>query len=90
MRYFYAGYTLVMHYVYILQSSKDQSHYVGITTDLRKRVLQHNSGQSKYSKTKKPFILVWYCAFRIKSRALAFEKYLKHGSGHAFARKHLV
>jgi len=83
-------YNCFMHYVYILQSTKDTSHYVGVSANLRKRLLQHNSGESKYSKTKRPLVLIWYCAFKNKARALAFEKYLKHGSGHAFARKHLT
>ncbi|MDO8183507.1 MAG: GIY-YIG nuclease family protein [bacterium] len=79
-----------MHYVYILKGKKDSSHYVGITEDLKKRIQDHNSGSARYSKTKKPFSLVWYCAFLNKTKALQFEKYLKHGSGHAFANKHLI
>lgn len=79
-----------MHYVYILESKKDGSKYIGMTDDLKQRIKDHNSGSAKYSKTKKPFSLIWYCAFLNKSKALKFEKYLKHGSGHAFAKKHFT
>jgi len=79
-----------MYYVYILQSLKDQSYYTGYTTDLKKQFKKHNEGGQKYSSQKRPFILVWYCAFVTKSKATAFERYLKQGSGFAFVRKHLV
>ncbi len=79
-----------MHYVYILKSIRDDSRYIGVTTDLKQRFHDHNSGSAKYSKTKKPFKLIWYCAFLNKAKALQFEKYLKHGSGHAFTNKHLI
>ncbi|MDP3778798.1 MAG: GIY-YIG nuclease family protein [bacterium] len=79
-----------MHYVYILQSIKNDSYYVGATSDLKKRIQEHNSGSTRYSSAQKPFKLAWYCSFVDKTKALKFEKYLKHGSGHAFARKHLL
>ena len=79
-----------MYYVYILQSNKDASYYVGMTEDLKIRLQQHNSGGAKYTSSKKPYIISWYCVFRNKQKAISFEKYLKHGSGFAFARKRLV
>ena len=84
------SYNLSMNYVYILQSKKDSSFYIGSTQNLKKRFDEHNSGQAKYSSTKAPFIIKWYCAFPNKIQALDFEKYLKQGSGFAFARKRLV
>jgi putative endonuclease len=79
-----------MHFVYILQSENDQSLYVGSTENVKKRFVEHNDGKSKYSSSKRPYILKWFCAFPNKKQALAFEKYLKQGSGFAFARKHLL
>jgi len=79
-----------MNYVYILKSQRDNSIYVGNTKNIKNRLTEHNNGESKYSKTKIPYSLIWFCAFQNKTRALTFEKYLKHGSGHAFARKHLI
>ncbi len=83
-------YTLTMHFVYILQSEGDQSHYVGSTDNIFLRVKEHNMGSNKYSSTKRPFHLVWYGAFTSITKALQFERYLKHGSGFAFRNKHLI
>ncbi|MEN9561359.1 MAG: hypothetical protein RIQ56_632 [Candidatus Parcubacteria bacterium] len=79
-----------MYFVYILESQKDGSSYVGLTENIKKRLTEHNSGGATYSRSKRPYILKWFCAFPTKSRATAFEKYLKHGSGHAFTKKHLL
>ena len=79
-----------MFYVYIIQSQKDKSYYTGFSEDLEERIKDHNWLGSTYSKTKAPFELIWFCNFRDKKKALDFEKYLKQGSGFAFARKRLV
>jgi putative endonuclease len=79
-----------MYFVYILQSQKDASRYIGVTTDLKRRLLEHNSGSSKYSSSKRPFKLNWYCVFSNKEKAYEFEKYLKSSSGYAFTKKHLI
>jgi len=79
-----------MYFVYILKSQKDESYYVGVTEDVEERVKDHNSGSSKYSSTKRPYSLVWYCAFVDKGKAYNFERYLKAGSGMAFRNKHLI
>ncbi len=79
-----------MYYIYILKSSKSQILYYGYTEDLRKRVAEHNKGQSKLTKGHRPWKLVWYCAFVSKQRAKDFELYLKSGSGKAFVYKRLV
>ena len=79
-----------MYYVYILRSEKDKSLYIGLTENIKQRLKDHNEGSAKYSKTKRPYKLIWFCAFPNKARALEFEKYLKHGSGYAFTNKHLV
>jgi len=79
-----------MFYVYILQSQKDKSYYTGTTEDLKRRIKEHNQHLAEYSKTKAPFELVWFCVFKNNRKALDFEKYLKQGSGFAFARKRLV
>ncbi len=79
-----------MYYVYILQSQKDGSYYVGFTTNLKKRIQEHNWHLSKYSKTKAPFELIWFCGFKNKKKSLDFEEYLKQGSGFAFRNRHLI
>lgn len=79
-----------MYFVYILRSKKDGSAYVGSTQDIKRRLTEHNSGKVRYSSSKRPYILKWFCGFPNKQLALQFEKYLKQGSGFAFARKHLL
>lgn len=77
-------------YVYIIQSVKDKSLYIGCTNNLSKRLSQHNEGLSKYTKSRVPWKLIWYCAFFERSSAESFEKYLKTGSGRAFIKKRLL
>ena len=88
-----------MYYVYILQSQKDtaplklrstrKSYYVGATEDLKERLKDHKWHNVKTTKFKNPK-LIWYCCFKDKEKAYAFEKYLKSGSGFAFRNKHLI
>ncbi len=80
----------IMYYVYLLRSLKDPNNtYSGYTTDLQQRLEKHNSGSTIYSSDDRPWKLVSYIFFDEESKALKFEKYLKKGSGHAFARKRL-
>lgn len=79
-----------MHYVYILKSEKTPNHYVGATSDLRKRLKGHNEGKQRFSSRHRSCTLAWYSGFPSKARAMAFEKYVKSGSGHAFRKRHLI
>ena len=79
-----------MHYVYILQSERDeQRHYTGLTDDLRKRLETHNAGHVLHTAKWKPWRLKTFIAFSDRKRASEFEKYLKSASGRAFASKRL-
>ena len=79
-----------MKYVYILQSERDTDQfYTCITDDLKARLSKHNSGDVTHTSTYRPWRIKTYVAFNDEERALAFEKYLKFGSGRAFAKKHL-
>jgi len=79
-----------MHYCYILLSSKSHLFYFGYTDDLRNRLTLHNGGKVKSTKPHTPWRLVWYGAFETEKEARDFERYLKTGSGKAFAYKRLV
>ena len=85
-----AGKKTNMYYVYILKSLKDKSLYIGVTKNLKRRIKKHNFGEVKYTKTKKPYKLIWFCVFANKEKSYKFEKYLKSGSGKAFTNKHLI
>jgi putative endonuclease len=66
-----------MHYLYILQSDKNKI-YVGNTDDLKRRLVEHNSGQNYSTKEDKPFRIVYYEAYLNKQDALDREHKLKH------------
>ena len=63
---------------------------MGWTTDLKKRLQEHNSGLSKATKPYTPWRLVFYAAFETEQLAKDFELYLKSGSGRSFAYKRLL
>ncbi len=78
----------IMHYVYLLRSLNNPSKtYIGYTTNLKQRLETHNSGGSIYTKENRPWKLVMYLAFDSEEKAKNFEKYIKVGSGYAFAKK---
>ncbi len=79
-----------MYYCYILLSSKSHIFYFGSAKDLELRIRQHNTGEVKSTKSYIPWKLVWYGAFGTEIEARDFERYLKSGSGKAFAYKRLV
>jgi putative endonuclease len=79
-----------MKYVYLLQSiSHPNQRYIGLTGDVKKRLTTHNAGQSPHTSKYRPWKLVTYIAFGDETKAAAFEKYLKSGSGRAFADRRL-
>jgi putative endonuclease len=63
-------------------------YYVGITDDLKLRLQQHNAGDVFHTAKYKPWRIKIYFAFGEPEKAYMFEKYLKSGSGRAFAKKH--
>jgi len=78
-----------MIYVYVLQSLSDPGRfYDGITADLQSRLKQHNAGEVFHTAKYKPWKIKNYFAFEDHKKAHAFERYLKSGSGRAFAKKH--
>jgi predicted GIY-YIG superfamily endonuclease len=44
------GILIIMHCVYLLQSLKDKSSYIGCTSDLKNRLSMHNQGKSFHTK----------------------------------------
>lgn len=76
-------------FVYILRSDADPSrHYVGLTSDVDRRVFWHNTGPSGVTVRHRPWSLVVSFAFPDARVAGRFERYLKSGSGRAFAKRH--
>jgi putative endonuclease len=79
-----------MHYAYILESiSTPGQFYRGHTSDLKQRLSEHNAGKCVATSKFKPWKIKFYAAFETSALAEEFERYLKSGSGHAFAKRHL-
>lgn len=66
-----------MYTTYILKSDKNGKYYVGSTGHIEKRITQHNSGYSRYTKNKGPFKLVYSENYQTGSEAKKREYYLK-------------
>ena len=71
----------MFYYTYILQSLKNNSLYIGYTSDLQKRFKEHNSGMSKATIPFIPYKLIFYEAFLNRIDAKNREEYLKGGYG---------
>ncbi len=78
-----------MVYVYVLQSESDQGLYIGMTRDLRRRFSEHQNGQSRSTKGRRPWRLIYYEAYLDESDAEGREIYLKSGGGRKFLDKQL-
>ncbi|TAK16992.1 MAG: GIY-YIG nuclease family protein [Acidobacteria bacterium] len=77
------------HIVYVLRGVAEPSrHYVGLTSDVEQRVAQHNSNNSGHTLNHRPWSLVVSIEFADPRVADRFERYLKTGSGRAFAIRH--
>ena len=61
---------------------------VAYYTDLRSRLAEHNRGKCRYTAQHRPWKLKLYVASETRELACGFERYLKSGSGHAFAKRH--
>jgi predicted GIY-YIG superfamily endonuclease len=79
-----------MHYVYLLRSEADDTWYIGETSDLKRRLSEHNNGKSFYTAMKSPWQLVYYEAFPTKRAAQERERKLKaHGKGLAELKRRI-
>ena len=76
-------------YLYVLQSEKTGYLYIGLTSDLRRRLGEHQSDRARATSKRGPWELIYYEAYRSKQDAEGREKYLKSGSGHRFLDKQL-
>ena len=78
-----------MFYTYILRSiSHPEQRYISSTSDLKSRLAKHNAGEIPHTSKFKPWQVETAVAFSSKEKAVAFDAYLKTGSGHAFANRH--
>jgi predicted GIY-YIG superfamily endonuclease len=77
-------------YVYVLRSDRDNTrYYTGSSHDVVSRLEDHNAGRCSHTSRYLPWRIDVVIEFADEARAIAFERYLKSGSGGAFAKRHL-
>ena len=77
-------------YVYLMRSQQDENRkYVGLTSNIDRRLAEHNEGKAAATYKFKPWKLEVAFWFAEENKAKAFESYLKSGSGREFANKRL-
>lgn len=74
----------MLYYTYVLKSLKDFKLYVGHTNDLERRLNEHNSGLVTATKTRLPFIIIYFEACLSEIKAVKREHYFKTGFGRRF------
>jgi len=70
-----------MFYFYILRSLKNKKLYLGLSSNLKKRLNGHNSGKNFSTKPYLPYEIIYYSAFKNKLDAINCEKYFKTTRG---------
>ncbi len=76
-------------YIYVIRSEKSGRLYTGCTSDLRKRLAEHNDGKSTYTGARGPYELIYYEACLNENDAFAREKYLKSGMGKRYLKNRM-
>lgn len=79
-----------MYFVYVLKSRKDKKLYYGFTEDLDKRLRQHNNGEVKSTKSRKPLELLYFEKVDNLSNARKRERYFKTGFGRKYIKNKLA
>ncbi len=76
-----------MYFVYVLKSDIFDRTYTGMTSNLEKRLRQHNNSENKSTKAYVPWRLIYKEEFDSRFEARKREKYLKSGIGREFTKK---
>ena len=79
-----------MFYVYVLHSDKDAGLYIGYSTDLRRRLVEHKTGMAFATSYRAPWKLIYYEAYTDLLDAKGHGVFLKSGSGRKFLMKQLA
>jgi predicted GIY-YIG superfamily endonuclease len=81
---------LAKRFVYVLKSEAQPArYYTGVTSNVAARLAAHNDGRCPHTSSGRPWSVDVVMEFADEQRAVRFERYLKSGSGVAFAKRHL-
>jgi predicted GIY-YIG superfamily endonuclease len=72
-----------MHFVYVIQSSKNGACYTGETENLERRLIEHNSGKRRFTSGRGPWTIVHIERYESSFEARRRERFLKSGNGRA-------
>jgi len=72
--------------VYILQSKKDNSYYIGYSSDIESRIQEHNYESTGYTSKKRPWVIVYIEEFEFKKDAIARERHIKKQKNRKYIR----
>ena len=78
-----------MFFVYVLESQKDHGWYIGYTSDLQRRMLEHEKGQCPATCGRRSLKLIYFEYYLHKQDATGREAFLKSGAGWRFLKKQL-
>jgi putative endonuclease len=73
-------------YTYVLKSERNGHLYVGFTSDLKRRIEEHNKGKVRSTKNRKPLRLVYYEEYGDKTSGRKREIFLKSGQGRLYLK----
>lgn len=76
-------------YVYVLKSKADHKFYTGYTSNIRRRIEEHNSGKVLSTKNRVPFNLIYWEGCLTSTDATRREKYLKTAWGKRYLHNRL-
>ncbi|MFZ1978689.1 MAG: GIY-YIG nuclease family protein [Bacteroidota bacterium] len=79
-----------MYTVYVLTSLKDGKHYTGYTSDIKRRLKEHNAGKTASTKRRRPFKLIYSEEYNSELEAKEREKILKSGKGREELKEILI
>ncbi|MCL5675926.1 MAG: GIY-YIG nuclease family protein [Patescibacteria group bacterium] len=78
-----------MYYVYVLKSKIAKKSYVGLTNNVKRRLLEHNTGKDTYTKRYKPWIVIYFESVEDRVKAREREKYFKSSRGRRFLKQNI-
>ena len=72
------------YYVYLLESEKDGTYYIGYTKNMEDRLKKHNNSKTGYTSRKQPWKIVYFEEYGMKSEAIKRERFLKNQKNKSF------
>ena len=75
------------YFVYIIESEKDGTYYIGSTQDVEERLQRHNQGRSKYTQSKRPWKLIYVEEYNDRTAAIKKELVIKQRKSKGYIKK---